>query len=106
MKLTLEHERFDRKLRKWRFERAWTAEVLYADRQTVVTRSAGSEQLFNLDGTGSMTGYRKTHPAVKALAILPDRWGRDHVYGLRISARSLARLRGLVRSKVFIARKR
>lgn len=105
------------------WKRAWTAEVLYADRRFVVTRSAGSHQTFRGVPTGNwrkrsrpstwrndggleadMWGHDPKHPAVARLNLPRDRYGRLVLGHVRIAPKSVVKLAALVKLAGFVAR--
>lgn len=118
MRVILEHETTERRTVNGRrqivsvWKRAWTAELLYADGDFIVTRSAGSHQTFrgvpsaarlrkphpaswNPDGgiEADMWGHDPKHPAVVRLGLPRDRWGRLALGRIRISPASALALR-------------
>lgn len=112
-------------VRKW--VRAWTAEVLYADRRFCVTRSVGAHQTFRGipvgeralkrtrpatwadDGSveADMWGHSREHPAIVRLNLGVDRWGRSRSPGrIRIAPKSVARLAEEIRRSGFYCGKK
>jgi hypothetical protein len=87
---------------------AWRAEVLYADRELVLTRSAGAEQIFHARGEGSHYGYKREHAVVvrlvKQQGIGLDRRGRPKIGRLRLAPASVQAIRDAVRRHGFVLR--
>lgn len=118
MKILLERERHVRKTVNgvrglhpvW--EKAWTAELLYADDKFIVTRSAGSHQTFygvpsakllesrhSADWMGdggvraSTWGHDPKHPDVAKLGLKKNRWGHLDLGHIRIAPKSVRKMR-------------
>ncbi len=120
MKVTIEREHWVRKTvngyralhREW--IPGWTGEVLYADRQYILVRSAGSHQTFrgipakpskkgprscpaeHLREGGveaNMWGYDPKHRDIVKLGLGKDRWGRLQMGRIRISPKSAEEMR-------------
>ncbi len=95
MRVTIEREvwhKGKRPEKRYTWERAWSALVLYADAKVMLLRSAGSHQKFTGGGHPSMWGHDPKHPDVVRLNLPRDSWGRSVLGRIRIAPRSLARL--------------
>jgi hypothetical protein len=86
MRITIEYQE-TRKPYRWK--KAFTARVLFADSKAIFTRGGGSHQHFHASGRWTCFGYLFTHPEVKKNMGVPPHW-RD----VRISPQSLKRIKG------------
>jgi len=71
-----------------RWKNAFTARVLFADRQIVLVRGAGSHSTFDPNGPFKSAGWRREHPAAKSIPKRHGTW-RLHPKSVdRLKARS------------------